>query len=51
MKHRLEISYVPASLKKGFCGVKSAHDSGMDYVETEADPSNQKLPPLAYALV
>lgn len=51
MKHRLEINYFPASLKKGFWWSKSAHDSGIDYVETEEDPPNQKLPPLAYALV
>ena len=42
MKHRLEINYFPASLNKGFWWSKSAHDSGMDYVGTEADPPNQK---------
>lgn len=36
---------------KAFGGSKSVHDSGIDYVETEEDLPNQKLPPLAYALV
>lgn len=33
MKHRLEISYSPASLKKRILWSESAYDSGMGYVE------------------